>query len=67
MGYCGCPNDSRFNILWGTNSAGAVVYTPGQKFVETAAGSFSTWFLGSPENTGNAVEFYIDNIRFVEP
>jgi hypothetical protein len=44
-----------------------VVYTPGQKFVETAAGSFSTWLLGSPENTGNAVEFHIDNIRFVKP
>lgn len=44
-----------------------VEYTPGQKFVETAAGSFSTWLLGSPENTGNAVEFYIDNIRFVKP
>lgn len=44
-----------------------VVYTPGQKFIETAAGSFSTWLLGSPENSGNAVEFYIDNIRFVQP
>jgi hypothetical protein len=44
-----------------------VEYTPGQKFIEAAAGSFSTWLLGSPENTGNAVEFYIDNIRFVEP
>lgn len=43
-----------------------VEYTPGQKFVETAAGSFSTWFLGSPENNGNNVEFHIDNIRFVE-
>lgn len=43
-----------------------VVYTPGQKFVETAAGSFSTWFLGSPENNGNNVEFHIDNIRIVE-
>lgn len=44
-----------------------VEYTPGQKFVETNAGSFSTWLLGSPENNGNAVEFYIDNIRFVKP
>jgi hypothetical protein len=44
-----------------------VEYTPGQKFVESAAGSFSTWLLGSPENNGNAVEFYIDNIRFVKP
>ncbi|MBX2963350.1 MAG: hypothetical protein KF687_12615 [Cyclobacteriaceae bacterium] len=42
-----------------------VEYTPGQRFVETAAGSFSTWLLGSPENNGNEVEFYIDNIRFV--
>lgn len=44
-----------------------VVYTPGFKFVETAAGSISTWLLGSPESSGNAVEFYIDNIRIVEP
>jgi len=44
-----------------------VEYTPGQKFVEEAAGSFSTWLLGSPENSGNFVEFYIDNIRFVQP
>lgn len=58
---------TEFQYGMGTNSAGAVVYTPGQKFIETAAGSFSTWLLGSPENTGNAVEFYIDNIRFVEP
>ena len=44
-----------------------VEYTPNQKFVEEAAGTFSTWLLGSPENSGNFVEFYIDNIRFVEP
>lgn len=44
-----------------------VAYTPNQKFIETAAGSFSTWLLGSPENDGNLVEFYIDNIRFVQP
>lgn len=44
-----------------------VVYTPNQKFIESAAGSFSTWMLGSPENSGNAVEFYIDNVRFVKP
>lgn len=44
-----------------------VYYTPGQKFIESAAGSFSTWFLGSPENSGNSVEFFIDNIRFVQP
>jgi hypothetical protein len=44
-----------------------VVYTPNQKFIESAAGSFSTWMLGSPENNGNAVEFYIDNVRFVKP
>lgn len=43
-----------------------VVYTPNQPFVESAAGSFSTWFLGSPENNGDNVEFHIDNIRFVE-
>ncbi len=51
--YMGAPSD--------------VVYTPGQKFIETAAGSFSTWLLGSPENNGNEVRFYIDNIRFVKP
>lgn len=44
-----------------------VEYTSGQRFVETSAGSFTTWFLGSPENNGNNVEFHIDNIRFVEP
>ena len=37
-----------------------------QYIVETAAGTFSTWFLGSPENNENNVEFHIDNIRFVE-
>lgn len=45
----------------------AIVYTGGQKFVETAAGSLSTWIIGSPENDGNYVELYIDNIRFVQP
>jgi hypothetical protein len=49
------------------NAPNDVVYTPNQKFIEAAAGSFSTWMLGSPENTGNAVEFYIDNVRFVKP
>ncbi len=44
-----------------------IEYTPGQPFIETAAGSFSTWLIGSPENDGNFVEFFIDNIRFVEP
>lgn len=57
---------TEFQYYMGT-SGDDVVYTEGQPFVETAGGSFSTWFLGSPENTGNAVEFYIDNIRFVEP
>lgn len=44
-----------------------VVYTGDQAFVESAAGSFSTWLLGSPESDGRLVEFYIDNIRFVQP
>ncbi len=57
---------SDFHYFMGTDATG-VVYTPNQKFVETAAGSFSAWLLGSPENIGNAVEFYIDNIRFVQP
>jgi hypothetical protein len=55
-----------FQYHMGSNDQG-VNYTPGQKFIETAAGSFSTWLLGSPENSGNYVEFYIDNIRFVQP
>lgn len=55
-----------FQYFMGTEGSN-VVYTPNQKFIETAAGSFSTWMLGSPENTGNAVEFYIDNVRFVKP
>jgi len=50
--YMGAPN--------------GVVYTAGQQFVESAAGTFSTWMLGSPQNTGNAVEYYIDNVRFVK-
>ena len=45
----------------------AIVYTGNQKFIESAAGSLSTWIIGSPENTGNYVEMYIDNIRFVQP
>ena len=45
----------------------AVEYTGGQKFIETAAGSLSTWLIGSPENDGNYIEMYIDNIRFVQP
>jgi hypothetical protein len=49
------------------NAPADVEYTPGQKFIETAAGSFSTWLLGSKESSGNAVQFYIDNIRFVKP
>ena len=49
------------------NAPSDVEYTPGQKFIETAAGSFSTWMLGSKESSGNAVQFYIDNIRFVKP
>jgi hypothetical protein len=57
---------TEFQYFMGTNDAGAVVYTPGQKFQEAAAGSFSAWLLGSPENTGNTVTFYIDNVRFVQ-
>lgn len=57
---------TEFQYYMGSDANG-VFYTPGQKFIESAAGSFSTWFLGSPENTGNEVEFYLDNIRFVEP
>jgi hypothetical protein len=57
---------TEFQYYMGSDANG-VYYTPGQKFVESAAGSLSTWFLGSPENTGNEVEFYLDNIRFVEP
>ena len=44
-----------------------IVYTPGQSFVESAAGSMSMWLVGSPENTENLVDFYIDNLRIVEP
>jgi len=44
-----------------------IVYTGGQKFQEAAAGSLSTWIIGSPESSGNYVEIYIDNIRFVQP
>jgi hypothetical protein len=58
---------TEFEYAMGTNDAGDVVYTPGQPFIEANAGSFSTWLLGSPENSENEVEFYIDNIRFVEP
>lgn len=58
---------TEFQYHMGTNGTGQVVYTGGMPFVEAAAGSFSTWLLGSPENSGNAVEFHIDNIRFVEP
>lgn len=56
---------TEFQYHMGQSDARGVYYDGGQKFIETAAGSFSTWFLGSPENDGNAVEFYIDNIRFV--
>lgn len=45
----------------------AIVYTGGQKFIETAAGSLSTWIIGSPESNGDPVEIFIDNIRFVKP
>lgn len=45
----------------------AVTYVGGQKFIESAAGSLSTWLIGSPENSDNFVEFYIDNMRFVQP
>lgn len=58
---------TEFQYYMDHSSERGVYYTPGQKFVETAAGSFSTWLLGSPENTGNEVEFFIDNIRFVRP
>ncbi|TRX50026.1 hypothetical protein FNH22_26230 [Fulvivirga sp. M361] len=44
-----------------------VFYEDGQAFVEAAAGSLSMWLLGSPENSDNEVEFYVDNIRIVEP
>ncbi len=57
---------TEFQYSMGSGDDG-VFYTPGLPFIETNVGSLSTWFLGSPENTGNAVEFYIDNIRFVEP
>lgn len=57
---------TEFQYNMGT-SDGNVVYTGGQPFNPANVGSFSTWFLGSPENDGNAVEFYVDNIRFVEP
>ena len=57
---------TEFQYYMGSDANG-VNYTPGQKFSESAAGRFSTWLLGSPENTGNEVEFYLDNIRFVEP
>jgi hypothetical protein len=55
-----------FQYAMGSDATG-VFYTPGQPFIESNAGSLSTWLLGSPENSGNEVEFYIDNIRFVEP
>ena len=45
----------------------AIVYTGGQDFNEQAVGSLSTWLIGSPENDGNYIEMYIDNIRFVQP
>ena len=56
---------AEFQYYMGESEARGVYYDGGQKFIESAAGSFSTWFLGSPENDGNEVEFYIDNIRFV--
>ena len=42
-----------------------IEYTGDQEFIEANVGSFSTWLLGSPENSDNFVQFYIDNIRFV--
>ena len=56
---------TEFQYHMGQSDERGVYYDGGQKFIESAAGSFSTWFLGSPENEGNHVEFYIDNIRFV--
>src|SRR5690606_9947169 len=56
-----------FHYHMGTDGDDNVVYTPNQKFIEAAAGSLSTWLLGSPENDDNFVEFYIDNVRFVQP
>ncbi|MEP0367409.1 MAG: glycan-binding surface protein [Cyclobacteriaceae bacterium] len=44
-----------------------VFYTSGHKFVEAAAGSMSMWLIGSPENSENPVEFYVDNLRIVLP
>lgn len=58
---------TEFQYHMGSDDERGVFYTPGQKFIESAAGSFSTWFLGSPENEDNEVEFFIDNIRFVQP
>jgi len=55
-----------FQYFMDESGTQGVYYTGGQRFIEAAAGTFSTWFLGSPQNTGNAVEFYIDNVRFVE-
>ena len=54
-----------FKYYMGTDGDGNVVYTDGA-FVESAAGSMSTWLLGSPENDGSFVEFYMDNLRIVE-
>ncbi|MCR9251505.1 MAG: glycan-binding surface protein [bacterium] len=55
-----------FEYHMGNNDDQGTFYTPGQDFIESAAGSISMWLLGSPENDGNAIEFYVDNIRFVE-
>ncbi len=44
-----------------------IVYTGGNDFIESAAGSMSMWLVGSPENAGNSIEFHVDNIRIVEP
>lgn len=57
-----------FHYHMGTDANDVVVYTGDQSFVEANAGSFSAWLLGSPEsNPDTEVEFYIDNIRFVQP
>ncbi len=57
---------TEFQYFMGT-SGDEVVYTGSQVFNEANAGTISMWLLGSPQSDGREVEFYIDNIRFVEP
>ncbi|MBX2966839.1 MAG: hypothetical protein KF845_11885 [Cyclobacteriaceae bacterium] len=57
---------TEFQYFMGTSND-EVVYTGGQVFNEANAGTISMWLLGSPQSDGREVEFYIDNIRFVEP